>query len=52
MALVLQVGQPVGAQPLPALCQGELIRTNSGGKLSAVCFLCGASRKEMRPQEK
>lgn len=52
MALVLQFGQPVRAQPLPGLCQGRLVQTNSCGKFSAVCFVCGVAGKQKRPQEK
>ncbi|XP_064445433.1 trafficking kinesin-binding protein 1 isoform X12 [Mirounga angustirostris] len=36
MALVLQFGQPVGAQPLPGLGQGRLIRTDS-------CDVCNST---------
>lgn len=32
MALVLQLGQPVRARPLPGLCPGRLTRTSSCGK--------------------
>lgn len=51
MALVFQFRRPVGAQPLPGLCQGKQhIRTNSCGKcvccVAAVCVLCGVAQKE------
>lgn len=46
MALVLGFGQPVGAQPLPGLCQGELIRTNACGKSVCCLFSLWCGRKE------